>query len=91
MYYIHRFLTLNLCNIYHPGVPSVRHHHTGDNQTTQGLKVSSIKEELSSNINTPKMWENYENSESTKPLNEVDSDEDSSPAIALPGFPGVHS
>lgn len=77
-------------DIYYPGAPTATPHRSGDNQTTGGLTAPATKEERSS-ITTPKMWGNYEKSESTKPVNADDSDEDSSPAIVLPGLPGVHS
>ena len=66
----------------------MRHHHSDDSQTTEGLKTPETKEDLSSN-NETKIWENYENTQATKPFNADDSD--SSPAIVLPGLPGVHS
>ena len=68
----------------------MRLHQSGENQKTDSLKNPATKAELSS-IKTPKMWENYVKSKSTKPLNADDSDEDSSPSIVLPGLPGMHS
>ena len=61
---------------YYPGILSVRPYHSNDTQKTDALQAPTTKGEPG----------NYEKTESVKPLDVDRSDEDSSPAMELPGL-----
>ena len=69
----------------------MRPHHSGETQTTNALEVQATRKEFSSEIRAVITPGNYGKTEWTKPLNNDNSYEDSSPVMESPGLSGVNS